>query len=95
MIETNPINSDSSRTSFSGAECSPSLDGSVGHPSEERLSLLGCHVLTALQQVGHDEGLLDGLGLDPHPSVHPHHNLKGEHLLQVLGYLTLGCQQPG
>lgn len=65
------------------------------HPPEQLPSLLGRHGVAALQQVGDDERLLDGGGLHPHSTVHPHHQLTGEELLQVGQDLAVGGQQPG
>lgn len=65
------------------------------HPPEQLLPLLGRHGVTALQQVGHDQSRLDAGRLHPNPTVHPHHQLTGEQLLQVGPDRADGGQQPG
>lgn len=71
------------------------LQVALHHPPEEGFSLLGAHVLAALQEIGHDQGLLYGGGAHPHAPVHPQHRFTGKQLLQVLDDVTLRGQQPG
>lgn len=77
------------------SEPGPGLQRPLRHPPEQLPSLRGRHGVAALQQVYDDEGPLDAGGLDPQTTVHPHHQLTGEQLLQVGPDLTVGGQQPG
>lgn len=70
------------------------LEGAVCHSLEQSLSLLRGHVLTALQEIGHNQCLLNGLRLYPHPAVQTHHHLEREELLKIFHDLTLRWKEP-
>lgn len=76
--------------------CSPGgLQRPLCRPPEQLPSLLGRHGIAALQQICDDERLLNAGGLHPQTSIHPHHQLTGEQLLQVGQDLTVRGQQSG
>lgn len=70
------------------------LQSPLGNPPEQLASLWGRHGVAALQQVCDDQGPLGAGRLDPHATVHPHQQLKGNQLPQFGADLALRGQEP-